>query len=191
VTVQCAPLSLAPWSLLQAAANGPSIVPCQRLIRGVFGAVGHPRCPRMSTSSPQTHTHRLGNGPSWLHSQSRRPGEAHTAAQPLTKHSDCVSLAALAKMRCGIIPPRSRDSPVIDHWAEPPGRGRLHPRNSPFRYYFGRPAATCLTISLPEFTPFTGVFKCHQAIPWRLLLPWSVNWPVTMTITVCFGDIPR
>lgn len=38
----------------------PAIVPCQRLIRGVFGAVGHPRCPRVSTSSPQTHTHRSG-----------------------------------------------------------------------------------------------------------------------------------
>lgn len=60
MTIQCTPLSLAPWSLLQAAANGPSIVPCQRLIRGVFGAVGHPRCPRVSTSSPQTHTHRSG-----------------------------------------------------------------------------------------------------------------------------------
>lgn len=77
---------------------------------GLWVTPDAPECPLQVRRPTPT---ALENGPSWLHSQSRRPGEAHTAAQPLAKHSECVPLAALAKMRRGIMPPRFRGSSVV------------------------------------------------------------------------------
>lgn len=127
-------------------------------VRGCGSPQNAPECPHQARRPTPT---ALENGPSWLHFQSRRPGEAHTAAQPLTKHCNCVSLAALAKMHCGIMPPRSQGSSVIIGPSRRGGAGFTRATH-PFRCYLGRHTATSSTISLSELTPFTVELSGHS-----------------------------